>query len=132
MEISKLKLIMDVLKGTSINEVSLERGDDRIRIVLARPVVAYSSPVESPVGREQAQGKEILSRYVGIFQNARLGSETPLAKLGEEVREGSVVGVIRVMNLEHGVIAECDGKILEFLVEDGQPVEYGQPLVRLK
>ncbi|MDH4128937.1 MAG: biotin/lipoyl-binding protein [Spirochaetota bacterium] len=75
---------------------------------------------------------DIKSPYIGFFQRSENKDSIAIVKLREIVESGKIMAYIRSMNIQYEVISDIKGKIVEVLVEDGQAVEYGQPLFRLK
>ena len=84
-----------------------------------------------PTNEEDDNKFDIISKHIGFFFRNKGKSDTPLVKLREVIDVDQVVAIVRVLNIEEEIIADKKGKIVEILVEDGQPVEYGQPLMRL-
>ncbi len=89
--------------------------------------------------REEASAPEKASRYtviespmVGVFYSAPSEKEEPFVKTGDTVKAGQTVGLVEAMKLMNEIEAKCSGTVEEILVENGQMVEYGQPLMRVK
>lgn len=83
---------------------------------------------EEPTAKE---GKLMLSPLVGTFYAAASPEDEPYVKIGDKVKKGQTLGIIEAMKLMNEVEAEFDGTVEEILVENGQMVEYGQPLFRI-
>ena len=83
---------------------------------------------EEPTAKE---GKLMLSPLVGTFYAAASPEDEPYVKAGDKVKKGQTLGIIEAMKLMNEVEAEFDGTVEEILVENGQMVEYGQPLFRI-
>ncbi len=77
-------------------------------------------------------GQVITSPLVGVFYAAPSEDAEPFVKLGDTVKEGQVVAIVEAMKLMNEIESDCSGKIVEILVENGQAVEYGQPLFRVE
>ncbi len=102
----------------------------------AAPAAASEAPAEAeheakkeePTAKE---GKLMLSPLVGTFYAAASPEDEPYVKAGDKVKKGQTLGIIEAMKLMNEVEAEFDGTVEEILVENGQMVEYGQPLFRI-
>ncbi len=110
-EIDNVKLNIECEEGTA-------------RIVEAEPVV-----VASPI---KAEGKTIKSPLVGTFYAAPAEDAKPFVAVGDEVKKGQVLAIVEAMKLMNEIESDFDGKIVEILVENGDNVEYGQPLFRIQ
>jgi acetyl-CoA carboxylase biotin carboxyl carrier protein len=94
------------------------------------PPEAGSPPV-APPGR--AEGLiEITSPMVGTFYHAPSPEDAPFSSVGDDLEEDSVVCIVEAMKVMNEIRAECRGSIVELLVENGEPVEFGQPLFLVK
>jgi len=128
--------LMELLAGSDVEECEIERGE--FRLSLRRTVRDDRTP-RQPSSRssepEDAIGEEklvIRAPAVGVFTRGEKNSKSPKVEVGSRVGARDVVGYIEVMMVPHSVHAERDGIVDSFLVEDGEPVEYGQPLVALR
>nr|WP_228014269.1 acetyl-CoA carboxylase biotin carboxyl carrier protein [Fortiea sp. LEGE XX443] len=74
---------------------------------------------------------EVSSPMVGTFYRAPAPSEAPFVEVGDRVRQGQTVCIIEAMKLMNEIEAEISGQVMEILVQNGEPVEYGQPLMRI-
>jgi len=124
------EMVAAVCGSRSVTELTLREGASRLVI---RRALAVAAPVPESAGEDSVPevptGVAVRSPLVGIFHQAS-GRHTPVAA-GSEVREGQVIGVIESMRMPYEVAVESAGVIAEVLVEDGQPVEYGQDLFRI-
>ncbi|MDH5682751.1 MAG: biotin/lipoyl-binding protein, partial [Spirochaetota bacterium] len=104
--------------------------------VTSQPAKKKEEPITYSVQENKKETPQdttdITSPYIGFFHRSNSKGGKPLVKLREVVDDQKVVAYIRSMNLQYEVLAGQSGKIIEVLVEDGQAVEYGQPLFRLK
>ena len=100
------------------------------------PVTAASSapviPVAAPAAQEEAGVAYIKSPMVGTFYRAASPESKPFADVGTKAVENTVVCIIEAMKIMNEIQAEAKGTVLEVLVENGQPVEYGQRLFKIK
>lgn len=157
MDIAELTLKSDdfeltVRRGTKVDEQLLAAGVGRVPTlenvaIVASPVVAAPSPSAEPrVAAEttvsapspsalpptnERRWVEILSPMVGTFYRAPAPDEPPFIEVGERVKVGQTVCIIEAMKLMNEIEAEVAGEILEILVQNGEPVEYNQPLMRV-
>ncbi|WP_423196014.1 MULTISPECIES: acetyl-CoA carboxylase biotin carboxyl carrier protein [unclassified Cupriavidus] len=150
MDLRKLKTLIDLVAESGISELEVTEGDGKVRIVKAPPQVVAApmampqmqalptaaAPTMSaaPVAADAAAapqlpaGHIVTSPMVGTFYRAPSPGAAPFVNVGDAVKEGQTVCIIEAMKLLNEI--ECDkaGVIKEILVENGQAVEYGQPL----
>ncbi len=121
--------LMKLLASTDVEECEIQQGD--FSISLKRSALpAESGPLPEAVGVPEAEEQLFVpSPAVGVFHRSEGRSDPPSIDVGTSVKTGEVLGVIEVMGVPHPVHSTRDGVIGEFLVEDGEPVEYGQPIV---
>lgn len=96
------------------------------------PPPAASSPAPAAASSEAAMGPTINSPMVGTFYRSAAPGEKPIANVGDTVGENSNVCIIEAMKVMNEIKADARGTIVRVLVEDGKPVQYGQPLFELK
>jgi len=150
MDLRKLKTLIDLVAESGISELEVTEGDGKVRIVKQPPQV-FAAPVAMPqfqalpatapaaaagaapaaAAAEASQlpaGHVVTSPMVGTFYRAPSPGAAPFVNVGDAVKEGQTVCIIEAMKLLNEI--ECDkaGVIKEILVENGQAVEYGQPL----
>jgi len=153
MDLRKLKTLIDLVAESGISELEITEGDDKVRIVksssaplapvshviaaapatVAAPVA--SGPAEAPAasglaasGPAEPEGKVVKSPMVGTFYRSSAPGADPFVSVGSSVAEGQTLCVIEAMKLMNEIPADCSGVVKEILVENGQPVEFGQPL----
>jgi acetyl-CoA carboxylase biotin carboxyl carrier protein len=134
MDKDTLDAIMAALDETSIAECEIAANDRVIRIVRAPHPVQSPHPAAAPAydAAENEPGMvDITATHVGYFYRGTGKGAKPCVKIRDAVKEGQQIGSINIMSVIQNVTSPVSGKLLEFLVEDGQPVEYGQPLARL-
>ena len=145
MDLRKLKTLIDLVSESGVAELEITEGDDRVKIVnrvgaapvaatapavIASPVVA-AAPAAAPAPAAPAVAEDtrtINSPMVGTFYRAPSPGAKPFADVGQKVKAGDTVCIIEAMKLLNEIETEYDGVIKEILVENGQPVEFGQPL----
>ncbi len=137
MEIDDLKELIDLLKETDITELQLEKDGTKVRIKRERML----SPMEIQVQKfgglqekvisaaeEETRLITITSPIVGTFYRAPSPEAAPFVEIGSRVKKGQVLCIVEAMKLMNEIESEIDGTIIKALVENGQPVEYGEPL----
>jgi acetyl-CoA carboxylase biotin carboxyl carrier protein len=153
--LEQLRELIKILDQTDISELTLESGDLRLNIrksdnklvqvppmqLAAAPAIeapahipATATPTAAPAAPEPEVDKnwvDITSPMVGTFYRAPAPGEPPFAEIGDPIGKGQTVCIIEAMKLMNEIEAEASGKVMEILVENAQPVEYGQVLMRL-
>ncbi len=152
MDLRKLKTLIDLVSESNISELEITEAEGKVRIVKAGaaaalapvyapapvPVHAVGAPpamaaggAAAPAAPEPAAapaGKVIKSPMVGTFYRAAAPGAKPFAELGDTIKSGQPVCIIEAMKIMNEIEADCDGKVLQILCENGQAVEFGQPL----
>jgi acetyl-CoA carboxylase biotin carboxyl carrier protein len=152
MNLKELKELIEMLKDTDISEVEIERSGVKVRIrkggdvtyhpamprmeyppaaIVAPAVVETPAPVpapEKPVEAAKASQVKVASPIVGTFYRSSSPEKPPYVEVGDTVKKGQVLCIIEAMKLMNEIESETAGKIAQILVENGHPVEYGQPL----
>lgn len=158
MDLRKLKTLIDLVSESGVAELEITEGEDHVRIVnrkenttapalvvqtpsaasaaIATAAAAAPAPVEAPAPAAPAAApaacaeprKTINSPMVGTFYRAPSPGAKPYADVGQRVKAGDTVCIIEAMKLLNEIEAETDGVIQEILVDNGAPVEFGQPL----
>ena len=142
MDFKQIKELMRIFDKSGLQKIKIKEKDFEISLqkgaeVAAAPVEqtlpqqsAAPAPTVQPVEEEAAKkkGEYITSPMVGTFYRAPSPDSPPFVKVGDTVSKGQTIGIIEAMKIFNEIEAEFDCKILEILVEDGQPVEYDMPL----
>jgi acetyl-CoA carboxylase biotin carboxyl carrier protein len=142
MDLRKLKTLIDLVSESNISELEITEAEGKVRIVKASapgahfiaapPVMAMSAPAPpAPAEPEAAPvpaGKTIKSPMVGTFYRAGSPGAKPFVEVGSVVKEGEPVCIIEAMKIMNEIESDCTGTITRLLVENGQAVEFGQPL----
>ena len=148
MDLRKLKTLIDLVSESNVSELEITEADGKVRIVKAgaAPVVMMqAAPQAAPVAAAAAApaaveaapvvaapavetGHIVTSPMVGTFYRASSPGAKSFAEVGDAVKEGQAVCIIEAMKIMNEIEADKDGTITKILVENGQPVEYGQPL----
>lgn len=142
--IEELQQLMKCVAENHLGELLLENGDSKLRIrnagastvSLGTPVLtvpsAVSSVCESEVVSQPPKGTFLTAPIVGTFYAAPSPDKEPFVKVGQSIQKGETVFIIESMKVMNEVPAESSGVVAEILVENGAPVEYGQPILRLE
>jgi acetyl-CoA carboxylase biotin carboxyl carrier protein len=146
MDLRKLKTLIDLVSESNVSELEITEADGKVRIVkagaapvaMAMPMmqapaaVAPAAPVAAAVAAEAAPAEETghvcKSPMVGTFYRASSPGAKAFAEVGDQVKAGQAVCIIEAMKIMNEIEADQDGTITKILVDNGQPVEYGQPL----
>lgn len=139
MQKESLEAIMQAMQGTSIKECEITGKELYVRLVrdttaapaAKKPAASPVAPPAAPVAEDKGPTTDITSAWVGHFYRGAKPKDKALLKLRDMVKEGQQVGIVVTMNVVHQIVSEVAGKLTEILVEDGQAVEYGQPLLRI-
>ena len=144
MDIRKIKKLMELVEQSGINELEVREGEESIRLSKAPAGVmmsAVAAPVAAPApvpatavpvaGATPAlpAGHALNAPMVGTFYRAPSPDSGPFVEIGRTVAAGDVVCIIEAMKLMNQIEADKAGVVAAILVEDGQPVEFGQPLI---
>jgi acetyl-CoA carboxylase biotin carboxyl carrier protein len=144
MDLRKLKTLIDLVSESGIAELEITEGEGKVRIVKfsqTQQPVAYAAPVAppgyapvapaasaAPEAAPVAAGHTIKAPMVGTFYRAANPGSAAFVEVGQTVKEGEPLCIIEAMKLLNEIEADKSGVITEILVENGEPVEYGQPL----
>jgi len=136
LSIDELKQLVRMLDQSDVSELEVKSAESKGRLVLRKAgdpgqVTDRTPPVDVVASEEDAR-YIITASLVGIFHSWFTSKERPLVALGDKVKEGQHVGTILSLNIPSEVESPVAGRIVEFLVEDGQPVEYGQALMAIE
>jgi acetyl-CoA carboxylase biotin carboxyl carrier protein len=151
----EVKELVRLISSTDINELHLESG--QVRIIIKRgntpmpagqPTSVYTPPATLPspdasspvnlIGHSPAHGEElalaegeqlVVAPMVGTFYSAPAPNEDPYVTEGDSVEAGQIVGIIEAMKMMNEIESEVSGRVSRVLVQNAQPVEYGQPLM---
>ena len=147
MDIRKVKKLIELLETSDIAEIEIKEGEEAVRIsrsssvmttVVAPATASAAAPAPSPVaaGEEKlapqtTSGHVVSSPMVGTFYRSPSPSSPPFVEIGTHVKAGDVVCIIEAMKMMNQIEAEKAGIIEAILVNDGEPVEFDQPLVTI-
>ncbi len=150
MNLKELKELIEMLKDTDISEVEIERSGVKVRlrkggdvtyhhpmprmehpsaaIVAPATPLASAPAAENPAEPVKTNQIKVTSPIVGTFYRTSSPDKPPYVETGDTVKNGQVLCIIEAMKLMNEIESETAGKIVQILVESGQPVEYGQLL----
>ncbi len=148
-DLKRLQALIEMMEKHGLTEVSLRRGDEQWRLrrggqetVQLVPAPAAAAPQAAPAAAPaaaaepapapKADGVEITSPTVGTFYAAPNPEDPPFVTVGSQVQPDTVVCIIEAMKVFNQIQAEVAGTISEVLVNNGDPVEFGQPLYRVR
>ncbi len=148
MDIRKVKKLIELLEESDVAEIEIHEGEESVRIsrisstampVAAAPVAAPPAPAPAaaatpepaasePAAPAEPEGHIIRSPMVGTFYRAPSPTSKPFVEEGSSVAAGDTLCIIEAMKILNQIESDKAGKVLQILVENGQPVEYNQPL----
>ena len=150
MDLRKLKKLIDLVQESGIAELEITEGEEKVKIVkgggvtvMPGPAVvaqpAERAPAPAPVAATPAapeaqaapEGHVVKAPMVGTFYRSPSPDAKVFVEVGQAVKEGDTVCIIEAMKLMNEIEADAAGVVKAILVENGQPVEYGQPLLIL-
>ncbi len=139
MDRQRILELIKLLKNSAATELEVEQDGLCVRIARQPPVAAEAPPAEAEPAEAVAAPAAarrgditVHAHVVGVFYRGQGPDQPPLAEVGDEVSEGQPIGTIEALGKLIAVTAPADGVIEEFPVEDGQRVEYGTILARLR
>ena len=149
MDLRKLKTLIDLVSESNISELEITEADGKVRIVKADPAAAVAmqpvyaaapaAPVAAaapaiapqpaaPAAAPVETGHIVKSPMVGTFYRAASPNAKPFADVGQQVKEGEAICIIEAMKIMNEIEADKSGTITKIMCENGQAVEFGQPL----
>jgi acetyl-CoA carboxylase biotin carboxyl carrier protein len=147
MDLRKLKTLIDLVSESNVSELEITEADGKVRIVksappsaqpLAVPVAAPAAapaaaaglpaPAPPPVPEPAASGHTVKSPMVGTFYRSASPGAKPFVEIGSEIKEGEPICIIEAMKIMNEIEADKTGTVTQILCQNGQAVEFGQPL----
>lgn len=139
-DLKQLRELLEILSQTDIAELTLKSSDFELTVrkgergtppgSLQTGATAIPAPPEPLVPAEK-RGIEVVSPMVGTFYRSPTPDDRPYVEVDDVISRGQAVCIIEAMKLMNEIEAEVDGRVIEILVQNGEPVEYGQPLMRI-
>ena len=150
-DVRKVRRLVELMNDHDLAEIDLRQGEQRMRlrrggdapVVTALPAAPAAAPAPAPASAPPAaqpaaaaapvdDSKLIKSPMVGTFYTAAKPEDAPFVSVGDQVGADTTVCIIEAMKVFNEVPAEISGKIAEVMVENGAPIEFGQPLFRIE
>ena len=148
MDLRKLKTLIDLVQNSGISELEISEGEEKIRIAkhltaaapttvmlgapaaapVAMPVAAAPVAEAAPAGNGLPDGHVVTAPMVGTFYRSGSPGAPAFVEVGSAVKQGEVLCILEAMKLMNEIEAEVAGTVKAILVENGQPVEFGQPM----
>lgn len=151
MDLRKLKTLIDLVSESNVSELEITEAEGKVRIVKASPAaqaapvtyavaaapvaapVAAASPApaveaSAPAAAAEPVGHIVKSPMVGTFYRASAPGAKPFKEVGDTVKEGETICIVEAMKILNEIEADKSGTVTQILVQNGQAVEYGQPL----
>jgi len=139
MELDDLKELIELLKETDITELTIEKDGTKVKVKRQKFLAPLEIPVQKP---QQASPEHILaeseddtqrlvtitSPIVGTFYRSPTPDAAAFVEVGAQVSKGQVLCIVEAMKLMNEIESDVDGIVTKILIENGQPVEYGEPL----
>lgn len=147
MDLRKIKKLIEMLQESDLNEIEVKEGEESVRINRKKEVhispsasqVSISAPAPqqsvSPPAIEEEPTHElakITSPMVGTFYRSPAPGKPAFVEIGQKVKAGDVVCIVEAMKMMNQVKSDVDGVVREIHMEDGQPVEFDQPLISIE
>ena len=149
MDLKDIKSIVDLMKKNALSEFEMEEGDFKIKLKRdavgkprkGEPVMVQEAPMvlsaaapilaTTPAAAPEPEGTEVKSPMIGTFYRKPSPDAEAFVEVGAKVNPDTVVCIIEAMKVMNEIKAEVKGTIIEVLMEEGKPVEYGQGLFRI-
>jgi len=140
MDLRKLKKLIDLVQESGISELEVTEGEEKVKIVRSGGSgVVHAAPALTPIAAPlppgpvaapaEIPGHLVKSPMVGTFYRSPSPGAKPFVEVGDTVKSGDTICIIEAMKLLNEIECDKDGVVKAILVENGQPVEYGEPLV---
>ncbi|MCW8879023.1 MAG: acetyl-CoA carboxylase biotin carboxyl carrier protein [Kangiellaceae bacterium] len=147
MDIRKVKKLIELLEESGVAEIEIKEGEESVRIsratapVAAAPVQYSAAPMAAPVAAPAAaeaasetsaaaevSGHQVKSPMVGTFYRSPSPGAKTFAEIGDQVKVGDTLCIVEAMKMMNQIEADTSGTIKAILIEDGEPVEFDEPL----
>ena len=154
MDIRKVKKLIELLEESAISEIEIKEGEESVRISRANSAPVYAPPApplpaaaaapplaapaaaaipaaapEAPAAEPEVDGTVVNSPMVGTYYAAPSPGAPAFVKVGQSIKPGDTICIVEAMKILNQIEAEVGGVVKKLLVEDGQPVEFGEPLM---
>lgn len=146
MEISEIKELLEIIQGSTIDEFEMEKSGVRVRIKKSSgnqlehaikreilPAVSHTESPSVPADKAEEEGIHLFrSPIVGTFYLTPKPDADPFVEVGSRVSQSSVLCIIEAMKIFNQIESDVSGEIVKILAENGSPVEYGEPLFKIR
>ncbi len=145
LSVAELRQLITLMNGSDIEEIGIEEATSGLRLSLRKPAPISVAPgagaddelydslvIEETESQAEANTVEVRAPLVGVFRMAMKAGARPLTALGDVIREGQILCAVEALNVYTEVEAPAAGRLKAVFVSDGQPVEYGQPLLEIE
>ena len=150
MDIRKVKKLIELLEESAISEIEIKEGEESVRISRANTAPAYAPPAAPAIApppaapaaapmagpgtavepaKPEIDGTTINSPMVGTYYTSPSPGAPSFVKVGQTIKPGDTICIVEAMKILNQIEAEVGGVVKKLLVEDGQPVEFGEPLM---
>lgn len=154
MDIRKIKKLIELLEESNLAELEIREGEETVRLsrwpknlpvaaAAPAPIAIQAAPAAQPMpaaapaappasgkpAEPQFEGQVVRSPMVGTYYAASAPGAAPFIKVGQQIKVGDTLGIIEAMKMFNPIESEVTGTIVKILVENGQPVEFDEPLV---
>jgi len=142
-DMRKVRKLIELMKEHDLTEIDLKQADSAVRIKRGGEVISYSAPVAPPPAApaappaassesaEDARMVVVKSPMVGTFYQASSPESPPFVKVGDRIGPEKTVCIVEAMKVFNEIPAGVSGQVVAVLVENGAPVEFGQPLIKV-
>ena len=148
MDIRKVKKLIELLQESGISEIEVHEGEESVRIsshhatgaqqtVVQAPQASSPQVKAAPVANETSvpqidEGHIVKSPMVGIYYSSASPDTSAFVEIGQTVEKGDVLCIVEAMKIMNQIEADASGVVSKIFVENGEPIEYGQPLFAIK
>jgi acetyl-CoA carboxylase biotin carboxyl carrier protein len=145
MDIRKVKKLIEMLESSELEVIEIQEGEESVRLVKKQTETVVTQNLADPVTEKTvirhsqealstikaAEGEVITSPMVGTFYASPSPGAKPFISVGDEIQEGDVVCIVEAMKMMNEIKSDFSGKVTSVLVENSEPVEFGQALFTL-
>ncbi|MFK8011083.1 MAG: acetyl-CoA carboxylase biotin carboxyl carrier protein [Marinicellaceae bacterium] len=150
MDIRKIKKLIELLENSSLTEMEIQEGEESVKLSRHNQSPMVAAPMPAPVAQvqptqttpaetsndiqqssSQSEGKIQRSPMVGTFYTASSPEAEPFAKVGQKIKVGDTLCIVEAMKMFNQIESEFEGTVTKVLVENGQPIEFDEPLYEI-
>lgn len=146
MDIRKIKKLIELLEESNVYEIEIKEGEEAVRIsrggapvqapmmaapMMSAPAAAPVAPTAAPEAPAAIAGHTVNSPMVGTYYKSSAPGAKPFIEVGQKVNAGDTICIVEAMKMMNQIEADKSGTIGAILVEDGEPVEFDQPLITI-